>query len=151
MSQLLAHQSSSLPNWGTWASGRQDVRSTGNDHGFDCHYSRGSRGNPPDGRILDGINLLPILDGKEPPRERTLFWRSMRSEQDGGRKQKAVRKGNWKYVWDMGTELVFNLEQDISERHDLRYQHPDLVDEMRELLKQWEQEMDLSNPRFSIK
>ena len=30
---------------------------------------------PPDGRLLDGINILPIIKGEKPIQERTFFWR----------------------------------------------------------------------------
>ncbi|MGH6631173.1 MAG: sulfatase-like hydrolase/transferase, partial [Burkholderiales bacterium] len=59
-------------------------------------------------RQLDGINLLPLLQGKQAPRERTFFWRIERTE----RRQKAVRQGKWKYVWDGDNshELLFDLD-----------------------------------------
>src|SRR6476659_2325265 len=44
---------------------------------------------PPSGRYLDGINLLPILTGQQPPQERTFYWRVNRSL----RQQKAIRHG----------------------------------------------------------
>lgn len=47
----------------------------------------------------DGIDLLPILTGKEPQRDRTLFWRRkkgpVRKSVEEGR---AVRQGPWKLV-----------------------------------------------------
>ena len=30
---------------------------------------------PPEGRTLDGMDLLPILQGRKPRQERTFFWR----------------------------------------------------------------------------
>ena len=101
---------------------------------------------PPAGRVLDGIDLLPILAGKEPLRERTLFWRYNRSVERGGRRQKAVRKGDWKYISDNGTGLLFNLKQDIAERNDVRWRHPEKFAELRALVKTWDQEMDSENP-----
>ena len=106
---------------------------------------------PPDGRVLDGIDILPILAGKEPLRERTLFWRYNRSVERGGRRQKAVRKGDWKYISDNGTGLLFNLKQDIAERNDVRWRHPEKFAELRALMKKWDQEMDSENLRFVIK
>ena len=66
-------------------------------------------------RPLDGINLLPILLGEQPPRERTFCWRVNRSN----RQQKAIRHGDWKYVQDAAVEMLFNLKDDIGERRDL--------------------------------
>src|SRR5688572_31276764 len=44
----------------------------------------------------DGIDLLPILEGRAQPVERTLFFRNAA----GGRQQRAVRRGNWKLLVD---------------------------------------------------
>ena len=71
---------------------------------------------PPAGRTLDGDG--PAADPAAARRrrvERTLFWRIDRAD----RQQKAVRQGKWKYVQDGGIELLFDLEADVGERHDL--------------------------------
>jgi arylsulfatase A-like enzyme len=64
---------------------------------------------------LEGINLLPILEGRTPEIERTLFWRT----KVGGREQWAVRSGDWKLLIDGNATLLFDLNTDISERHDM--------------------------------
>ena len=63
----------------------------------------------------DGINLLPILEGRTPPVERTLFFRNT----VGGRQQRAVRQGNWKLLVDGPNTFVFDLSKDVGERSDL--------------------------------
>ncbi len=70
---------------------------------------------PPATQPLDGQDVLPLLAGKEAPRERTFFWRLPRPNEQFG--QKAVRRGKWKYVHDREVELLFDLENDIGERH----------------------------------
>lgn len=99
------------------------------------------------GQDMDGLDVLPLLSGKQPPVERTFFWRVDRP----GRKQKAVRKGKWKYVWDNGSEMLFDLEKDMSERHDLAYQQRDVVLELRNLVAQWEAELARTPPPFVVK
>lgn len=103
--------------------------------------------NAPAGRTLDGMNLLPILQGKQTPTTRIFFWRIDRQD----RKQRAVRKGQWKYIRDGNIEMLFDLQKDIGERLDLAYRHPEMVEELRGLLAQWEKEMDATPPRFSVK
>lgn len=88
-------------------------------------------------RPLDGIDLLPILQGKAPVRERTLFWRIVTRPD---RQMKAVRQGNWKYVRDGDIDLLFDLAHDPRERHELGYQHQARVKEMQRLLNEWEAE-----------
>jgi arylsulfatase A-like enzyme len=86
---------------------------------------------------LDGVNLLPVLTGATPVFERTFFWRLSFP----GREQKAVRRGRWKLIEDGNTPLLFDLEEDISERHDHRYTQPALVRELRAALSAWEKEL----------
>ncbi|HEY2412341.1 MAG TPA: sulfatase [Pirellulaceae bacterium] len=102
---------------------------------------------PPSGRQLDGINLLPILTGAAPERERIFYWRVNRST----RHQKAIRHGDWKYVWDGGVDLLFNLKDDIDERRDLGYQNQAVVADLKARLKAWEDEMDRSNTSFLVR
>jgi arylsulfatase A-like enzyme len=102
---------------------------------------------PPMGRTPDGINLLPILTDRQPITPRTLFWRIDRQN----RKQKAVRQGDWKYLWDGGIEMLFDLKRDPGEHNNLSYQQPQVVKEARARLEQWEKEMDRAAPRFRLK
>ena len=88
---------------------------------------------PPEAR-LEGINLLPIFEGRSPQVERTLFWRTQN--------QKAVRKGDWKLLANGNALFLFNLRSDISERTDLSAQRMDLVRAMRPLIAAWEADVD---------
>jgi arylsulfatase A-like enzyme len=86
----------------------------------------------------DGINLLPILEGKAPPIERTLFFRNS----VGGRTQRAVRRGNWKLLVDGPNTFVFDLSKDIGERADLASSRSDIARALRPLLTAWEKDVD---------
>ena len=59
--------------------------------------------------------------------------------------QKAVRKGNWKYVLDRyeKLEFLFDLDNDPGERQTLAYKHPEVVRELRGLMEQWEKEVPI--------
>ncbi len=104
---------------------------------------------PPTDYKLDGVNLLPILQGNQPPMDDRMFcWRIDRSN----RKMRAIRVGKWKYLDDGGTmDLLFDLEQDISERKNLCYQHPEIVNELKTKLVAWEQEMEAEPKTFTIR
>jgi hypothetical protein len=52
----------------------------------------------------EGINILPILEGRAPKQERTFFWRSA---PNSNRTQQAVRQGDWKLVVDANHLLLF--------------------------------------------
>ena len=86
----------------------------------------------------DGINLLPILEGKTPPVERTLFFRNI----VGGRTQRAVRRGNWKLLVDGPNTFVFDLAKDVGERSDLASSRADIARTLRPLLAAWEKDVD---------
>jgi arylsulfatase A-like enzyme len=86
----------------------------------------------------DGINLLPILEGRAPVMDRTLFWRI----DVPTRQQRAVRSGEWKLLLDGDDLLLFNLKADIGERHDMAALRPDLVRKLLPLLAAWEKDVD---------
>jgi arylsulfatase A-like enzyme len=90
---------------------------------------------PPVGSPPDGEDVLPVLAGKRPARERPLFWRLQRPGEDV---QKAVRRGRWKYVQDRGVELLFDLQTDAGERRTLAFRHPEIVRVLRRDLAIWE-------------
>jgi len=87
---------------------------------------------------LDGKNLLPYVSGemKTPPHE-ALFWRT------AGGASYAIRKGNYKLSKRMYYDklMLFDLENDASEIHDIAEQNPELVKELKNLYDHWEAEM----------
>jgi arylsulfatase A-like enzyme len=91
---------------------------------------------PPEAR-LEGIDLFPILEGRTPAIERTLYWRT----NAGNRLQKAVRSGNWKLVVDGNHVFIFDVKNDISERHDLTNQRQDIAQRLQPLLAAWERDV----------
>jgi arylsulfatase A-like enzyme len=87
-------------------------------------------------RHLDGIDLTPILAGKRPPMDRTFFWLSPWP----GNLDKAIRYGRWKYISQSALfpGLLFDLQSDPGERHDLAAERPELLKKLRGLHRQWE-------------
>src|SRR5688572_5089755 len=88
-------------------------------------------------KALEGMDLLPILEGKAPEAERTLFWRVT-----APRGQRAVRRGDWKLLLDGAITLLFDLRSDMGERNDLASQRQDIAQQLRPLLAEWEQSVD---------
>ena len=87
---------------------------------------------------LEGIDLLPILEGRAPEVERTLFWRT----RAGNQNQRAVRKGEWKLLIDGNHAMLFNVRRDVGERNDLAGQRQDISHELRPLLREWERDVN---------
>ena len=86
----------------------------------------------------DGINLLPMLEGRSASVERTLFFRFT----IGSTKQLAVRQGPWKLLVDGGKRYVFDLAKDVGERNDLASQRQDIARRLRPLIAAWEADVD---------
>jgi arylsulfatase A-like enzyme len=84
---------------------------------------------------LEGLDLTPVLTGSAAAFERTLYWR-MRN-----RHQRAVRRGNWKYLKVAEREFLFDIAYDPRERGNLAEKEPALLDELRELWEGWDREM----------
>jgi arylsulfatase A-like enzyme len=82
---------------------------------------------------LDGINLMPILTGKEKDIDRTLYWRTFQRI-----KQKAIREGKWKYLQDQKGEYLFDLSADQGEKNDLKLKEAKKFEELKEKFAKWE-------------
>jgi arylsulfatase A-like enzyme len=91
----------------------------------------------PRGRKLDGVDLLPVLQGGKTPFARTVFWRFKRAD----RVLKAVRDGDLKYVAGDGAEELHDLAGDEREQNNLAAQVPEQVRRLKALLADWEREV----------
>ena len=85
-------------------------------------------GKPAEDQPLDGVDLLPFLEGtvQNRPHER-MFWRVGR--------RAALRLGDWKAVRNTRSEAgpweLYNVSQDISEASDLARDRPAKLEELR--------------------
>lgn len=101
----------------------------------------------PDGGIVDGKSLVPVLKGGELP-ERPLFWHYPHYGNQGGAPAAAIRKGNYKLIhWYEGDQFeLFDLANDPGEAKDLSRERPDLVDSLGAELKKWQVEVGAKPP-----
>jgi arylsulfatase A len=86
----------------------------------------------------EGIDLFPVLEGRAPQIERTLFWRTRVFNLN----QRAVRSGDWKLIVDGIHVKLFNLRHDVGERNDLANLRQDVAQRLRPLLAEWERDVD---------
>lgn len=86
--------------------------------------------------------MLPVLEGRAPLSERTLFRRV-----PGGHTQQAVRSGEWKLLLDGGRAMLFNLRTDVGERSNLIGQRTDIARRLRPLLAAWQEDVDAESKR----
>jgi arylsulfatase A-like enzyme len=85
------------------------------------------------GPSLDGIDLLPVIKGTSPLRDRTFFWRIY--DQD------AVRDGKWKFFRNGEVRRLFDLSFDQHEQADFGKSHPEVLERLMREFDQWNKEM----------
>ena len=81
---------------------------------------------------VEGVNLLPYLTGEksQPPHDQ-LFWRMCN--------RSAARVGSWKLVRNGdGSEKLFNLADDLSEKKDLAATNPEKLKELQHAYQEWD-------------
>lgn len=79
---------------------------------------------------FDGISFAPTLLGKDGQQQhKFLYWEFHETDQIG------VRMGDWKLVVKKGVPLLYNLSTDIHEDHDIAAEHPEIVKQMKEIIR----------------
>lgn len=83
---------------------------------------------------LDGVNIMPYLEGRDESPHESLFWRLGHHG--------AVRKGHWKLIWfDDAPPRLHNLSNDVGEQIDLSEEEPELTQELLESFHRWESDL----------
>ena len=95
---------------------------------------------PGDG--FDGLSIAPTLLGKQDKQETHdhLYWEFHETDQIG------VRRGDWKLIVVKGKPRLYNLAVDLHEDHDIAAEHPDIVRQMVDIIKQEHRD----NPLFKV-
>jgi len=108
----------------------------------------------PEGHILDGISILPLLKGEfdaESFSNRVLSWHYPLKIPHflGGRSSAANRKGAYKSIWffDKGVNELYDLKEDPSESIDLAEKYPERASKHRRLLKNWIKDVNGDIPK----
>lgn len=98
---------------------------------------------------IDGVNLLPALQGDATFDRGPIFWHYPHYSDQGGRPGSSVREGDWKLIefFEDDRLELYNLREDISEKTNLAAQHPDIRDRLHEKLKTWRNSVQALIPR----
>ena len=83
------------------------------------------------GLALDGVNALPILEGRAVERPVPLHWQYDVAQ--GGPWRVAVRRGPWKLLADADRArfALYDVVADAAEAHDRAAEHPEIVDRLK--------------------
>ncbi|MEM8946827.1 MAG: sulfatase [Planctomycetota bacterium] len=92
---------------------------------------------------IDGVDLLPALRGGALDRD-ALYWHYPHYSNQGGIPGGAVRMGSYKLVerYEDGRVHLYDLDNDLGERHDLAAAQPDVTNRLRTRLHDWYQTVD---------
>jgi hypothetical protein len=101
---------------------------------------------PPRDRVLDGVNVLPVLTGAAPKVERLqpLFWKLLMAPNA----KVAMRVEDWKILAnaDLSEFELYNLAADHTETTDLKEREPQRFAALREQLIQHNAAIDAEGP-----
>jgi arylsulfatase A len=99
----------------------------------------------PADRVIDGADMRPAFTGQPIQRSQPLYWRTHISSKDS---RVAVRIDDWKIVADetLTEFLLFDLQDDPHESHDLAAAHPDVFRRMKQTLLEMDREVLAEGP-----
>jgi arylsulfatase A len=94
----------------------------------------------PDAQKVDGISIVPLLEGKKKLNRDAIYWHFPHYSNHGMQSPGgAIRCGDYKLIeyFENGTVQLFNLKDDIGEQHDLATAHPKMVKKLKKKLHDW--------------
>jgi len=121
----------------------------------------------PKNKILDGVSIVPLLEGAQGLKRDALFWHCpiylQGDNYDGARDSRfrtrpvgAVRKGDWKLLqyfeeleFGDGDQVqleLYNLADDLGEQNNLAKAMPEKTQELLKLLVEWRQRVNAPVP-----
>lgn len=93
----------------------------------------------PEGIVYDGFDMLPVLAGTANSPRTEMFWQR--------RGESAARVGKWKWVDSQRGGGLFDLSNDLGEKHNLSQEKPEALARLKARFERWKQEMETAEPR----
>ncbi len=94
---------------------------------------------PPKGVVLDGFDMLPVLQGKKRLLRSEMFWQR--------KLDKGARVDHWKWVESSRGSGLFDLRHDLRERRDLSKEKPEVLKNVQARFTNWKKQMQAAAPR----
>jgi arylsulfatase A-like enzyme len=98
---------------------------------------------PPRGVVLDGFDMMPILEGKTESPRTEMFWEHNQPKNTN----RAARVGQYKWVDSINGGGLFDLSTDIGEKHDLSAERPEALAKVKARWAAWKAELEAAEPR----
>lgn len=93
----------------------------------------------PQGVIYDGFDPTAVLRGEQASPRGEMFWQR--------RGEKAARVGNHKLVVNAQGTQLFDLANDVGEKHNLSAERPEILAQIQARWADWRAQMDRAEPR----
>ncbi len=103
----------------------------------------------PKGQDVDGVSLVPLLQGK-PIADRPLFWHYPHYGNQGGEPSSIMTQNDWKLIYyhEDGRNELYHLGTDPAETNDVAQDNAPRVRHMRATLDAW---LEDTNATFPVK
>lgn len=101
----------------------------------------------PEGQEVEGVSLVPLLEGKTIP-TRPLYWHYPHYGNQGGEPSSIVMEGDWKLIHyhEDGRDELYHLARDVGEQTDLVAKETKRATAMRSTLNEWLKSSDAKMP-----
>ncbi|GAF90669.1 unnamed protein product, partial [marine sediment metagenome] len=97
----------------------------------------------------DGVSLVPLLRQTGKPRRKAIYWHYPHYGNQGGSPGGAVRAGDYKLIefYEDNRVEMYNLKDDVGEKHDLSAEMPRKAAQLRKMLHDWRKAVDAQMPK----
>ncbi len=99
-------------------------------------------------QYLDGRSMMPLLRGQSSQKDRAFYWHYPHYGNQGGSPGGAVRLGDYKLIefYEDNRVELYNLRDDLGEKHDLSAASPEKAAELRRMLHEWRKDIGAAMP-----
>lgn len=97
----------------------------------------------------DGLDISPLLRGKQSIDRSTLYWHYPHYSDQGGTPSGAIREGDWKLIEFFEDDHVelYNLPLDPGEQYNFAFSFADKAEDLRRKLQAWRTRVDAWMPK----
>lgn len=98
---------------------------------------------------VDGESILPLLRGESNLERDAIYWHYPHYGNQGGTPGSSIRMGDYKLIefFEDGRYELYDLQQDMSEEHNLAQEREDIVKKMAGMLKEWRNSIEAKIPQ----